>query len=126
MNAPAKAKGDVAMNIPDPESSDRDQIGRADRGQEAASQTAQAGNVAQLRHARQPTRRAAPKPGLDRWFDDQLNRLFNDVSSEPLPPELARLVSELKAQSTDLADREEPSPDELNGNEPDDCDADKS
>lgn len=36
---------------------------------------------------------------LDRWFDDQLNQLFNDVSSEPLPPDLAKLIGELKAQS---------------------------
>jgi hypothetical protein len=35
---------------------------------------------------------------LDRWFDDQLNQLFNDVSSEPLPPDLAKLIGELKAQ----------------------------
>jgi hypothetical protein len=36
---------------------------------------------------------------LDRWFDDQLNQLFNDVSSEPLPPDLARLIGQLKSQS---------------------------
>jgi hypothetical protein len=35
---------------------------------------------------------------MDRWFDDQLNRLFNDVSSEPLPPDLADLVGKLRAQ----------------------------
>lgn len=36
---------------------------------------------------------------IDRWFDDQLNQLFNDVSSEPLPPDLAKLIGQLKAQS---------------------------
>lgn len=35
---------------------------------------------------------------LDRWFDDQLNQLFNDVSSEPLPADLAKLIGQLKAQ----------------------------
>ena len=36
---------------------------------------------------------------LDRWFDDQLNQLFNEVSSEPLPADLANLIGQLKAQS---------------------------
>jgi hypothetical protein len=35
---------------------------------------------------------------MDRWFDDQLNQLFNDVSSEPLPADLAKLIGQLKAQ----------------------------
>ncbi|MDY0870942.1 hypothetical protein [Dongia rigui] len=39
----------------------------------------------------------APQP-MDRWFDDQLSRLFNDVTSEPLPPDLADLVGKLRAQ----------------------------
>ena len=43
---------------------------------------------------------AAKAPqALDRWIDDQLNKLFNDVSSEPLPPDLARLIGQLRAQS---------------------------
>ncbi len=70
MNAQAKAKGDPTAIAP----------------------------AAENRSTAQPTRRASPEHGLDRWFDDQLNRLFNDVSSEPLPPDLARLVNELKAQ----------------------------
>ncbi|MBK8160904.1 MAG: hypothetical protein IPK59_19785 [Rhodospirillaceae bacterium] len=40
-----------------------------------------------------------PPQALDRWFDDQLNQLFNDVSTEPLPPDLARLIGQLKSQS---------------------------
>ncbi|WP_374650924.1 hypothetical protein [Dongia sp.] len=39
-----------------------------------------------------------PPEALDRWFDDQLNRLFNDVGSEELPAELEQLISRLKAQ----------------------------
>jgi hypothetical protein len=44
-----------------------------------------------------PAQGRAAQP-MDRWFDDQLNRLFNDVSSEPLPPDLADLVGKLRAQ----------------------------
>lgn len=33
----------------------------------------------------------------DHWFDNQLGQLFNQVASEPLPPELANLVLQLKA-----------------------------
>lgn len=39
-----------------------------------------------------------PPRALDRWFDEQLNRLFNDVSSEPLPTDLASLVNKLRSQ----------------------------
>lgn len=42
---------------------------------------------------------------MDRWFDDQLNRLFNDVSSEPLPPDLADLVGKLRAQGSKPDDK---------------------
>jgi hypothetical protein len=43
--------------------------------------------------------KASPAPqALDRWFDDQLNQLFNDVSSEPLPADLANLIGQLKSQ----------------------------
>ena len=45
------------------------------------------------------TAKAKAPQALDRWFDDQLNQLFNDVSSEPLPPDLAKLIGQLKAQS---------------------------
>lgn len=40
----------------------------------------------------------SPKKLHDKWFDQQLNQLFNDASSEPLPPELAKLVSKLRDQ----------------------------
>ena len=42
-----------------------------------------------------PTRR--PK-ALDRWFDDQLNQIYAEATNEPLPDELAKLVSQLKAR----------------------------
>jgi hypothetical protein len=32
----------------------------------------------------------------DHWFDNQLNELFNQVMSEPLPADLAALVQQLK------------------------------
>jgi hypothetical protein len=44
-----------------------------------------------------PTRR--PK-ALDRWFDDQLNQIYAEATNEPLPDDLARLVSQLKARET--------------------------
>lgn len=107
MNAPAKAKGDAAVNMPNPESSDGDRKDgpRQARRPDAAPHVAQVSSVAQLRNATHSSRKAAAPQGLDRWFDDQLNRLFDDVSSEPLPPELARLVSELKAQSKEEPDK---------------------
>jgi len=46
-----------------------------------------------------------PPQAMDRWFDEQLNRLFNDVSSEPLPPDLALLVGKLRAQGTKPGDK---------------------
>ena len=49
--------------------------------------------------------RSHPPQTLDRWFDEQLNRLFNDVSSEPLPTDLANLVSQLRAQGSKPDDR---------------------
>ncbi len=42
-----------------------------------------------------PTRR--PR-ALDRWFDDQLNQIYTEASNEPLPDDLAKLVSQLKAR----------------------------
>lgn len=43
--------------------------------------------------------RAAKEPkALDRWFDDALNKLYVDVVNEPLPDDLARLVSQLKTK----------------------------
>ena len=90
MNAPAKAKGDATVNMPNPESSDGDRKDgpRQARRPDAAPHVAQVSSVAQLRNATHSSRKAAAPQGLDRWFDDQLNRLFDDVSSEPLPPEL--------------------------------------
>ncbi|MBI2254638.1 MAG: hypothetical protein HYU58_08475 [Proteobacteria bacterium] len=46
-----------------------------------------------------------PPHVLDRWFDEQLNRLFNDVSSEPLPPDLAKLVGKLRSQGNRSDDK---------------------
>ena len=53
---------------------------------------------------RPETQGRAPQ-STDRWFDDQLNRLFNDVSSEPLPPDLASLVGKLRAQGSKPDDK---------------------
>lgn len=39
-----------------------------------------------------------PPKGVDRWFDEELNKLYVDVVNEPLPDDLARLISELKAR----------------------------
>jgi hypothetical protein len=36
--------------------------------------------------------------GVDRWFDEEINKLYVDVVNEPLPDDLARLVNELKAR----------------------------
>lgn len=36
--------------------------------------------------------------GVDRWFDEEINKLYVDVVNEPLPDELAHLVSQLKAR----------------------------
>jgi hypothetical protein len=35
---------------------------------------------------------------LDRWFDDQLNQIYTEATNEPLPDDLAKLVSQLKAR----------------------------
>lgn len=35
----------------------------------------------------------------DRWFDIELNRIYNDVINEPLPPDLLELVAKLKARA---------------------------
>lgn len=43
-------------------------------------------------------RPAKPPRALDRWFDDELNKLYVDVVNEPLPDDLARLVTQLKAR----------------------------
>ena len=43
-------------------------------------------------------RQAKPPRGLDRWFDEELNKLYVDVVNEPLPDDLARLITELKAR----------------------------
>ena len=32
----------------------------------------------------------------DQWFDSELNRIYDDVLSEPLPKDLAELVAKLK------------------------------
>jgi hypothetical protein len=38
--------------------------------------------------------------GVDRWFDEEINKLYVDVVNEPLPDDLARLINELKALRT--------------------------
>jgi hypothetical protein len=56
-------------------------------------------NLAAARTADPTHANGAKTPqAMDRWFDDQLNQLFNDVSSEPLPADLAKLIGQLKAQ----------------------------
>ena len=35
----------------------------------------------------------------ERWFDIELNRIYNDVINEPLPPDLLELVAKLKART---------------------------
>lgn len=37
----------------------------------------------------------------DRWFDIELNRIYNDVINEPLPADLLELVAKLKARTTE-------------------------
>lgn len=34
----------------------------------------------------------------DRWFDVELNRIYDDVVSEPLPADLLGLVEKLKSK----------------------------
>ena len=43
-------------------------------------------------------RSAKPPKGVDRWFDTELNKLYVDVVNEPLPEDLARLITQLKAR----------------------------
>ena len=38
------------------------------------------------------------QPAQDKWFDQQLNQLFENVVNEPMPPDLAELIGRLKAQ----------------------------
>lgn len=42
-----------------------------------------------------------PRATVDRWFDAQLNQLYSDVVNEPLPNDLADLVSKLKKRASD-------------------------
>jgi anti-sigma factor NepR-like protein len=45
--------------------------------------------------------RAGPRRGSthrDQWFDSELNRIYDDVLSEPLPKDLADLVAKLKSK----------------------------
>lgn len=41
---------------------------------------------------------AGVQPPQDRWFDQQLNQLFENVVNEPMPPDLAELIGRLKSQ----------------------------
>ena len=36
---------------------------------------------------------------IDRWFDRQLNQLYSDVISEPLPKEFVELIEQLRDKS---------------------------
>lgn len=45
-------------------------------------------------------RPSKPAKGVDRWFDEEINKLYVDVVNEPMPDDLARLVSQLKARKT--------------------------
>jgi hypothetical protein len=36
---------------------------------------------------------------VDRWFDRQLNQLYSDVISEPLPKEFLELIDKLREKS---------------------------
>ena len=38
---------------------------------------------------------ATAEPGADRWLKSQLRKLYDDVASEPLPPDLAALIQKL-------------------------------
>jgi hypothetical protein len=38
---------------------------------------------------------------LDRWFDIQLNRMYADVVSEPLPKEFLELLDKLRDKQTE-------------------------
>jgi len=55
----------------------------------------------------QPRKRAktmlpdGPRATVDRWFDAQLNQLYSEVINEPLPDDLAQLVSKLKKRTTE-------------------------
>jgi hypothetical protein len=37
---------------------------------------------------------------VDRWFDRQLNQLYSDVISEPLPKEFLELIDKLREKSS--------------------------
>jgi Anti-sigma factor NepR len=37
--------------------------------------------------------------GVDRWFDRQLNQLYSDVISEPLPKEFLDLIEKLREKT---------------------------
>lgn len=36
---------------------------------------------------------------VDRWFDRQLNQLYSDVISEPLPKEFVELIEKLREKT---------------------------
>jgi hypothetical protein len=36
---------------------------------------------------------------VDRWFDRQLNQLYSDVLSEPLPKEFLELIEKLREKT---------------------------
>ena len=40
-----------------------------------------------------------PGPMVDRWFDRQLNQLYSEVVSEPLPKEFLELIDKLREKT---------------------------
>jgi hypothetical protein len=38
-------------------------------------------------------------PMVDRWFDRQLNQLYSEVVSEPLPKEFLELIDKLREKT---------------------------
>lgn len=52
---------------------------------------------AELQHSAGKRSSRAEQP-QDRWFDEQLNQLFENVVNEPMPSDLADLIGRLKSQ----------------------------
>ncbi len=41
-----------------------------------------------------------PDVAVERWFDRQLNQLYSDVISEPLPKEFLELIEKLREKTS--------------------------
>ncbi|WP_374307624.1 hypothetical protein [Dongia sp.] len=88
-------KSDQDMNAPERSGDGKSNAGQLEPSDIASLRSSVNGASSNGNSAHQ----VRPVQTLDRWFDDQLNRLFNDVSSEPLPPDLAKLIGQLKKRS---------------------------